>query len=133
MKKYFIVLFISFISQSLWAQRNYEEMSVCWQSNHRFQTIIQPSLENFQQLQKAIYHSVQALIRNESITQVNGVPVFENLAAVTRAAQELAELDSVYEANFVRAVQVIADQCMEERICVNVSRVPGYVFRRRGF
>jgi hypothetical protein len=129
MKKYFIVLLVSFISQSLWAQRNYEEMSACWQSSQRFQTIIQPSLESFQQLQKTIYHSVQALIRNESITQINGVPVFENLAAVTRAAQELAELDSVYEAHYVNAVQIIANQCREERICV--SRISEEAYREQ--
>lgn len=119
MKKYFIVFLISVISQSLFAQRNYEELAVCWRTNQRFQTIVQPHVEGFQKLQKTIYHSVEALIRNESVIQVNGVPVFENLAAVTRAAQELAELDSVYEAQFVNAVQVIAAQCIDERICTN--------------
>jgi hypothetical protein len=129
MKKYFIVLLISFISQCLFAQHSYEELAACWRTNQRFQTIVQPQVESFQQLQKTIYHSVQALIRNESITQENGVPVFENLAAVTRAAQELAELDSVYETQFVNAVEVIAAQCVAGRICS--SRLSEEVYREQ--
>ncbi len=129
MKKYFIVLFVSFITQSLFAQANYEELAACWRTNQRLQTIVQPSLESFQQLKKSIYHSVQALIRNESIAQLDGVLVFENLAAVTRAAQELAELDSIYEANFVNAVQVIVIECIEKRICT--SRLSEEVYREQ--
>lgn len=127
MKKYLVFLFFSFFSQYLFAQRTYEELAVCWRSNGRMQAMVQPQLEGFQQVQKSIYHSVKALIRNEAVTQTNGIPVFENLAAVTRAAQELAELDSVYEVSFVNAVEVVAAQCAQERICI--SRLSEEVYR----
>jgi hypothetical protein len=127
MKKYVVLLMVSISSQILFAQTSYEELSHCWRSSEQMQNLIRPQLEGFHQLQKTIYARVQTLIRTEEITQVGGVPYFENLASVTRAAQELATLDSIYEAYFMKAVLLIDTDCREQRICV--AKLPEEQYR----
>lgn len=118
MKKYVLLLLLSISSQLLFAQISYEELSDCWRNSERMQALIRPQLEGFHQLQKSLYTQVQTLIRTEEISQVGGVPYFENLASVTRTAQELAELDSLHEAYVTNAVQLLLAKCREQQICV---------------
>lgn len=117
MKKYMVLLMCSISSQLLIAQSSYEVLSDCWRNNERMQALIRPQLNGFHQLQKTIHTQVQTLIRAEEITQIGGVPYFENLVSVTRTAQALAELDSVYEAYFINSVQLLSAECQEQGIC----------------
>ena len=118
MKKYLIIFCFSLCAQSLFAQSTYEELSACWRNNERMQALVGSQVEGFRQIQQNIYHAVQSLIRDEGITQDRGVPVFQNLHSVTRVAQELASLDSIYEAYFVEAVRVVGIQCVQQQWCV---------------
>ena len=127
MKKYVVFLLVSLFSQFLMAQAGDEELRECWRNNERMQTLIRPQLEGFYQLQKTIYAQVQALVRTENISQVGGVPYFENLASVTQTAQQLAALDSVYEAYFTKAVQLLLAACLEQRVCV--GELPEELYR----
>ena len=127
MKKYVVFLLVSLFSQFLMAQAGDEELRECWRNNERMQTLIRPQLEGFHQLQKTIYAQVQALVRTENISQVGGVPYFENLASVTQTAQQLAALDSVYEAYFTKAVQLLLAACLEQRVCV--GELPEELYR----
>ena len=127
MKKYVVFLLVSLFSQFLMAQVGDEELRECWRNNERMQILIRPQLEGFHQLQKTIYAQVQALVRTENITQVGGVPYFENLASVTQTAQQLAALDSVYEAYFTKAVQLLLAACLEQRVCV--GELPEELYR----
>lgn len=111
-------LIVSFSSSFLMAQPGDIELRECWRNNERMQSLIRPPLEGFHQLQKTIYSQVQSLVRTENISQVNGVPYFENLASVTQTAQQLAELDSVYEAYFLQAAQLLVTECREQEVCV---------------
>lgn len=118
MRKYILFLLVSLFSQFLKAQPGDEELRECWRNNERMQTLIRPQLEGFHQLQQTIYAQVQSLIQTEGISEARGVPYFENLASVTQTAQQLAELDSVHEAYFTNAVQMLWAECREQQLCV---------------
>ena len=117
MKKYFLALFFLMPLLQLRAQSSVEKWIDCLRHHPRIEQLTQPRVQEFQELQKRIYASVQELIRSEQVSVSGGVPVFENLESVTRVAQRLSELDDEYDDFFTRTASTIYAQFLSEKIC----------------
>jgi len=114
MKKYYFLFFCIVLSLTGWAQPVAFD---CFRQDLTLSQTTARWAEQFEKIKYLIQQDVQALILQESITQQNGVPQFQNLQSVVRTAARLAIQDSLYDDFFVRATTAIQQDFFRGNSC----------------